>query len=204
MAVDFRVKNSPPWSISYRQFANNHYKLYHYGRVHSKCFTYANLASAVINVRYYTVKRTLCELFQCFTLLMWIPWIHFLLVITIRPKLSTESKLYMQITAVWFCNDVYLFKTDVLVLKSSPQKLTWNDCSERNVSISQWQVRSGPHISRKNKSKYFIFIVMWARHASRVLLKPPIRNSTGLISVRPGQNEKEQEKTVTRFQNIRN
>lgn len=59
MAVDFRVKNSPPWSISYRQFANNHYKLYHYGRVHSKCFTNANLASAVINVRYYTVKRTL-------------------------------------------------------------------------------------------------------------------------------------------------
>lgn len=59
MPVDFRVKNSPPYSISYLQFTNNHHKLYHYRIVHSNCFTSSNLANAVMHVRYYTVKRTL-------------------------------------------------------------------------------------------------------------------------------------------------
>lgn len=51
---------------------------------------------------------------------LWISWIKFFLVITIRLKLCTENKLYMQMTTAWCCDDVYLSKTDVLILKLSP------------------------------------------------------------------------------------
>lgn len=72
----------------------------------------------------------------------------------------------------------------------------WNDCSRHRVSYEmiQWRERPGPHISRKNKSKCFSFIVMWARRASTALYRPPIGNSIGLNSTRLDQKKKKKER----------
>lgn len=87
------------------------------------------------------------------------------------------------------CYDVYPSETDVFSLKR-PLKLRRDDDLERGASseTSQWQRRPGPHVSRTNKSKYFTFIVM-CDYASAALCKPPIGNSTRLISTLWDENE---------------
>lgn len=97
-------------------------------------------------------------------------------------------------TTEWCCDDVYLSETDVLILKTATN--SWCGMTAAGTVLPyemiQWQEKPGPHISRKNKSKYFFFIVVWVCHASGGVCNPPIGNSTVLISSRRDQTKRKQ------------
>lgn len=109
-------------------------------------------------------------------------------------------------------DDVYLSQTDVLILQIVPAN-SWcgmtaagTVCLARDDSMAK---RGLAHTSL-GKTKVNTSLLLSCERATPAerFYKPPIGNSTGLISTRRDQKKhpkkKEAEKTVTAFQNIRN